>query len=129
MIPLCQDEGVGIIPWSPLARGFLTSNRPRGSAGETTRGKTDNLAQAYYQESDYVIVERVAELAQRYGVGQAQIALGWLLQKPGVTAPIIGASKMHHLEQAVAALDVQLSAEDGAYLEEPYQPHAVLGHS
>ncbi|MCG8349726.1 MAG: aldo/keto reductase [Chloroflexales bacterium] len=129
MVPLCRAEGIGIIPWSPLARGFLTGNRPRGSEAASLRGQTDTLSHAYYQEGDYVIVDRVAELAQRHGATAAQIATAWMLQQPGVTAPIIGASKMPHLEQAVAALNITLSAEDRAYLEEPYQLHRVLGHS
>jgi aryl-alcohol dehydrogenase (NADP+) len=129
MIPLCRDQGVGIIPWSPLARGFLTGNRPRGSTGETLRGRTDTIALSYYNDGDYTIVERVTEVARQRGVNNAQVALAWLLHKPGVTAPIVGASKMQHLDDAVAALDLQLSAEEIALLEEPYTPHPVLDHA
>jgi aryl-alcohol dehydrogenase (NADP+) len=130
MLPLCREEGVGIIPWSPLARGFLAGNRTRDKGGETTRSKSDGFAHSmYYQDSDFTIVDRVVELAGRHGVTPAQIALAWLLHQPGVTAPIVGASKMPQLEQAVAALDIALSAEDRAYLEAPYQPHPILGHS
>lgn len=130
MIPYCRSEGIGLIPWSPLARGFLAGNRSREGWGATTRAKTDSFAQEmYYQESDFTVVDRVVETAARHGVKPAQIALAWVLHKPGITAPIIGASKMSHLEDARAALDVRLSAEDMAYLEAPYQPHPVLGHS
>ena len=131
MNSLCLAEGVGLIPWSPLARGFLAGNRQRGeSAGPTTRAKSDNFAHdMYYNNTDFDIVDRVVELASQKGVKPAQIALAWLLHRPGVTAPIIGASKMSHLKEAVAALDIRLSTEDCQYLEEPYQPHPVLGHS
>ncbi len=129
MNPLCRAEGIGIIPWSPLARGFLTGSRSRQEWGETKRAKSDTFAQhMYYNESDFDVVDRVVALAKRYDVTPAQIALAWMLHKPGITAPIIGASKMPHLEQAVAALDIQLSPEEIRNLEEPYQPHPVLGH-
>jgi aryl-alcohol dehydrogenase (NADP+) len=129
MIPLCNDQGVGLIPWSPLARGFLTGNRPRGQDAATVRGRTDHLSHAYYSEPDYAIVDRVTELARRRGVPAAQIALAWLLHKPGVAAPIVGASKMPQLEDAVAALDVKLSEAEIATLEDPYEPKNVRGHS
>ncbi len=129
MLPLCRAEGIGVIPWSPLARGFLMGNRRPDKTGETTRARTDSFAhQMYYRESDFVVVERVGELAQLRGVSPAQIALAWLLHQPGVTAPIVGASKMTHLEDAVAALQVRLSDQELASLQEPYQPHPVLGH-
>jgi 1-deoxyxylulose-5-phosphate synthase len=129
MMPLCQAEGIGVIPWSPLARGFLTGNRTRQEWGETVRAKTDGFAQdMYYQESDFQIVDRLSALAEQQGVSNAQLALAWLLHKPGVTAPIIGASKMKHLEEAVAALEVSLSGSEMTRLEELYQPHPVLGH-
>ena len=129
MIPLCQDQGIGVIPWSPLARGFLAGNRTRDKGGVTARSLSDDFAHnMYYAEGDFAIVDRVSALAERYGVTNAQIALAWLLHKPGVTSPIVGASKMPHLEQAVAALEIGLSDEDMATLEEPYQPHRVLGH-
>lgn len=130
MNPLCQSEGVGIIPWSPLARGFLTGTRKRGEENPTARAKSDTLShQLYYQETDFSIVDRVVALAERKEVQPAQIALAWLLHRPEVTAPIIGATKMVHLEEAVAALEVQLSVEDMTYLQELYVPHPVLEHS
>jgi len=129
MLPLCRAEGIGVLPWSPLARGFLTGSRRRGSKGDTARAETDSFAHSlYYQKSDYQVVDRVVDLAERRGVKPAQVALAWLLHQPGVTAPIIGASKMAHLEEAVAALELQLSDEERKLLEEPYQPHPVLGH-
>jgi aryl-alcohol dehydrogenase-like predicted oxidoreductase len=130
MLPLCRAEGVGVIPWSPLARGFLSGTRSRQDWGETVRAKTDEYAQhMYYQESDFAVAKRVEELAARRGVTPSQIALAWLLGVPGVTAPIVGASQMRHLEEAVAAVELTLSAEERAFVEELYQPHQVLGHS
>jgi len=130
MIPLCREEGIGIIPWSPLARGFLAGNRRKEDFGETARSKTDEYAHGmYYQDSDFAVVERVGEIARRRGVPNAQVALAWVLQQPDVTAPIIGASKMHHLDDAVAALDLKLDERELKALAEPYQPHRVLGHS
>jgi aryl-alcohol dehydrogenase (NADP+) len=130
MLPLCQAEGIGVIPWSPLARGFLTGGRKREGYGDTKRAQTDDFAQSmYYQETDFEIAGRAAELAGQRGVSPAQIALAWMLHKPGVTSPIIGASKMQHLEEAVAALEIRLSEEEMRFLEERYQPHPVLGHS
>lgn len=130
MIPFCIDQGVGLIPWSPLARGFLAGNRSRQDWGETTRAKSDHFAHdMYYDEGDFAIVDRVVELAEQKEVSPAQIALAWILHQPGVSTPIIGASKMHHLEEAVAAVAIELSDEERAYLEEPYRPHPVLGHS
>lgn len=129
MIPLCIDQGLGVIPWSPLARGFLAGNRTRDKSGETTRSKSDRFAHSmYYQDTDFETLDRVMELAKGRGVSPAQIALAWMLHKPGITSPIIGASKMYQLEEAVAALDIRLSAEDMAYLEASYQPHPILGH-
>jgi len=130
MIPLCIDQGIAVIPWSPLARGFLAGNRTPDKGGETVRSKSDEYAHAmYYREGDFAIADRVGELAERLGYTRAQIALAWMLHKPGVTSPIIGASKMPHLEQAVGALEIKLTPEDITFLEEPYQPHPVLGHS
>jgi aryl-alcohol dehydrogenase-like predicted oxidoreductase len=130
MNPLCRAEGIGILPWSPLARGFLTRVPKSENTGETTRAQTDEYARSlYYRENDYKTLERVLELARRNGVSPAQISLAWMLHKPGITAPIIGASKMDHLEEAVQALEIELSEEEMAFLEEPYQPHPVLGHS
>ncbi|MGD0617889.1 MAG: aldo/keto reductase [Bryobacteraceae bacterium] len=130
MIPLCREEGIGIIPWSPLARGFLAGNRRREDFVETVRAKTDEYAKTlYYQPSDFAVVDRVGEIAHKRGIPNAQVALAWLLHQPGVTAPIVGASKMRHLDDAVAALTVKLDAEELKALAEPYQPHPVLGHS
>lgn len=131
MIPLCIDEGVGVIPWSPLARGFLAGNRGRDKQGGTTeRAKTDDYAhRMYYSGSDFDVVERVVEIAGKRGVAPAQIALAWILHKPGVTAPIVGASKMEQLEQAIAAVEIALSDDEMKMLEEPYRPHATLGHN
>jgi len=129
MLPLCQSEGIGVLPWSPLARGFLAGNRRPGDFGETTRARTDDFAhRLYYQDSDFKVVEQVSEIAVRRGVSNAQVALSWLLQRPGVTAPIVGASKMAHLEDAINALELTLDAAEVAALETPYQPHPVLGH-
>ena len=133
MLPLCRDAGLGVLPWSPLARGFLVGNRKREAGGEhggaTVRAKTDDYAQnLYYQDADFTIVDRVGEVAARLGAPPARVALAWLLHQPAVTAPIIGASKIHHLEDAVAAIDLALDEETRAYLEAPYQPHPVLGH-
>ena len=129
MIPLCRHEGVAVIPWSPLARGFLAGNRRAQDYGETVRARTDDFAhKLYYQPSDFTVVERVAEIAARRGVSNSQVALAWVLQQPGITAPIVGATKMHHLEEAVAALSLRLEEEELKLLSEPYQPHAVLGH-
>ena len=130
MLPLCREEGIAVIPWSPLARGFLAGNRRKGDRGDTLRAKTDDFShRLYYADSDFVIANRVAELAQRRGVTPAQIALAWMLSKPGVTAPIVGASKMVHLDEAVAALRITLDDDDRRFLEECYQPHSILGHS
>jgi aryl-alcohol dehydrogenase (NADP+) len=129
MLPLCREEGIGVIPWSPLARGFLAGNRRGEQRGETVRAQTDDFAhKLYYADTDFTIADRVVALATRRGVKPTQVALAWLLAKPGVTAPIIGASKLPHLDEAVAALDVKLDAAEMTFLEEPYQPHPVLGH-
>lgn len=130
MNPLCRDRGVALIPWSPLARGFLAGNRSKAGGGETTRANSDDYAkQLYYQKDDFQVADRLSEVAQEQGVPPMTVALAWILSRPGVTAPIIGASKMHHLDQAVEALDVQLSEEQVKRLEEPYKPHRILGHS
>ena len=130
MIPLCRDQGVAITPWSPLARGFLAGNRkPQDKdAGETSRAQTDDIAQKYYYgDSDFAVVEALTQLATAKGLSNATLAYAWLLHK-GVTAPIVGASKTWQLDQAVAALDVSLAADDIAQLETGYRPHPVLGH-
>ena len=132
MIPLCREEGIGLIPWSPLARGFLAGNRKDGdkAQGETTRAKSDDFAhKMYYQESDFRVADRVGEVAGELGVKPAQVALAWMLGKEGITAPIIGATKPHHIDDAVKALDIHLSDAQIKRLEEPYQPHPVLGFS
>lgn len=130
MIPLCRDQGVALIPWSPLARGFLAGNRKPGDkeAGETSRAKTDDIAQNYYyRKSDFKVVETLGKLAAKKGVSNATLAYAWLLHK-GVTAPIFGASKTYQLDQAAAAVDIQLSKEELGKLEAPYEPHPILGH-
>jgi aryl-alcohol dehydrogenase-like predicted oxidoreductase len=129
MIPLCLDQGVGVIPWSPLARGVLAGNRTRDGEHRTTRSDTDSFTDYLYsQPTDFDVVERVAEVATGHGVPPAQVALAWLLQRPGVTAPIIGATKPGHLADALAAEELVLGPEDVVLLEEPYVPHPVLGH-
>jgi aryl-alcohol dehydrogenase (NADP+) len=129
MMPLCRAEGIGVIPWSPLARGFLAGNRHSARGGDTVRAKTDDIAHEYYGESDVAIADRTADLAKRRGVTPAQVALAWLLAKPGVTAPIVGASKLTQLDEAVAAIELRLDAGETTFLEELYQPHRITGHS
>ena len=132
MIPLARDQGVGLLPWSPLARGFLAGNRGRDdrAAGVTARARTDDIAlKLYYQDSDFEVLAALQALAVAKGVSSAKLAYAWLLARPGVTAPIVGASQTWQLEEAVQALEVKLSAEDRAALEEPYRPHPVLGHT
>jgi len=129
MIPLCRDEGVGLIPWSPLARGFLAGNRTREKTGSTVRARTDEFARdLYYQADDFAVADRLQEVAREHARKPTQIALAWILSRPGITAPIIGASKMEHLDDAIAALEVKLAEDDVKKLEEPYRPHPVLGH-
>ncbi len=127
MIPLCLDEGIGIIPWSPLARGFLGGKRRAKGEGDTERARTDAFGHGlYYAPEDFVVADRVTEVSGELGLPWAQVALAWMLQKPGITAPIIGATKMSHLDDAVAAIDVRLTDQQIARLEEPYVPHRVL---
>ncbi len=129
MIPQCIEEGVGVIPWSPLARGVLAGNRTRAGARLTTRAGSDQFTDYLYdQPTDFDVVDRVVEVAGERGVPPAQIALAWLLHKPGVTAPIVGATKLEHLQDALAAESLTLSEHEIARLEEPYVPHPVLGH-
>ncbi len=129
MIPQCLDQGVGVIPWSPLARGVLAGNRTREGGRLTTRSGSDPFTDYLYsQPTDFDVVERVSEIALERGVSRAQIALAWLLHKPGVTAPIVGATKLGHLQEALAAEQLALSEQEIARLEEPYVPHPVLGH-
>ncbi len=130
MIPQCLDQGVGLIPWSPLARGLLAGNRTREGERLTTRSRTDAFGEALYTpEVDFRVVDRAAEIASARGVPTAQVALAWLLHKPAVTAPIVGATKLGHLEDALAAEQLSLGDEEIAGLEEPYVPHAIAGHS
>jgi 1-deoxyxylulose-5-phosphate synthase len=126
MIPFCIDDGVGVIPWSPLARGWLTGSRSREGERRTIRAETDAFGDTLYVPNDF---DRVDEVAAQRGVPAAQIALGWLLHKPGVTAPIVGATKVEHVEDALAAAELSLSDEEIARLEEPYRPHPIIGHS
>jgi len=129
MIPQCIEEGVGVIPWSPLARGVLAGNRTRAGERLTTRAGSDQFTDYLYdQPTDFDVVDRVVEVAGERGVPPAQIALAWLLHKPGVTAPIVGATKLEHLQDALAAESLTLSEHEIARLEEPYVPHPVLGH-
>lgn len=129
MIPYCVDEGIGLIPWSPMARGFLAGNRTKDKGGDTSRSKTDDYAHhLYYSDVDFAIADRVQALATKRGYSPAQIALAWMLNKPHITSPIIGASKMQHLEQAVDALAITLDDDEIASLEALYTPHQVLEH-
>lgn len=129
MIPQCIDQGVGIIPWSPLARGFLVGTRTREGERRTRRSESDPLQDEWYgRPEDFEVVDRVVEVAGERGVPAARVPLAWLLHKPGVTAPIIGATKVGHLEDALAAAELRLSGEEIARLEEPYVAQPVLGH-
>ena len=129
MIPQCIDQGVGVIPWSPLARGVLAGNRTRSGERRTTRSSTDPFSDSLYAlPSDFDVVDRADEVAAARGVPTAQVALAWLLQRPGVSAPIIGATKLAHLTDALAAEEIELSEAEIRQLEEPYLPHPVLGH-
>jgi 1-deoxyxylulose-5-phosphate synthase len=128
MIPQCIDQGVGVIPWSPLARGLLTGTRTRSGEKKTIRAETDAFGDSLYGPQDFDVVDRAVEVASDRGVPAAQVALAWLLHRPGVTAPIVGATKIEHLEDALAAADLALSDEEMARLEEPYVPHPVIGH-
>jgi len=128
MIPFCLSQGVGLLPWSPLARGLLAGNRSRATPQPTVRARTDDYSRMYDQDCDWDVVERAAEVAEARGTPVSQVALAWLLAQPGVSAPIIGATKMAHLESAVQALDVSLDDTECERLAEPYQPHTVRGH-
>ena len=129
MIPQCLDQGVGVIPWSPLARGLLAGNRTREGERRTTRAKTDAFGDNLYKpELDFDVIDRLPEVAGGLGAAPQQVALAWLLHKPGVTAPIVGATRIEHLEDALAAEQLSLSPEDVQRLEEPYVPHRIAGH-
>jgi aryl-alcohol dehydrogenase-like predicted oxidoreductase len=130
MIPQCIDQGVAVLPWSPLARGLLAGTRTREGERLTTRARSDRFGDSLYTpEVDFAVVDRAGEVAAARGVSTARVALAWLLHKPGVTAPIVGATKLEHLDDAVAAEELTLDPEEVARLEEPYVPHAVSGHS
>ena len=129
MIPLCRDQGIALIPWSPLARGFLAGKYKRNRNPETARYRSDEiLAKRFFKEEDFDVVERAEEVAREKGVTSSQIALAWLLHK-GVTAPIIGATKVEHVEEAAASTELKLSSDDMKRLEEPYKLHPILGHT
>jgi aryl-alcohol dehydrogenase-like predicted oxidoreductase len=129
MIPLCIDQGVGVIPWSPLARGVLAGTRSRDGEKRTTRSETDPFTDYLYsQPTDFDVVDRVADIGAERGVSPAQVALAWLLQRPGVTAPIVGSTKPAHLQDALAGEGLELTDKEIQRLEEPYVPHPVLGH-
>jgi aryl-alcohol dehydrogenase-like predicted oxidoreductase len=129
MIPQCIDQGIGVIPWSPLARGFLAGNRTRAGERHTVRSGTDPFGDSLYKvDADFDVVDRCAEIAAEHGVPSAQVALAWLLHRPGVTAPIVGSTRLGHLEDALAAQDLVLTDDEMQRLEEPYVPHPVLGH-
>jgi aryl-alcohol dehydrogenase (NADP+) len=130
MIPLCIDQGIGLIPWSPMARGFFAGNRKRGGGGDTVRANSDPFGTSlYFREEDFTVAECVAAVAKERGVSGSQIALAWVLSKPYTASPIIGATKMEHLDQAIATLDIKFSDDEIKKLEESYKPHPVLGHS
>ncbi len=128
MIPLCLDQGVGVIPYSPLARGLLGGNRRRGVQQYTVRAGSDPLADRFYEHADFDVVDVVRAVAAGHGLSMAQIALAWLLGKPGVNAPIVGATRLRHLEEAIAATEITLTEDAVAELEKPYRPHRILGH-
>lgn len=129
MIPLCLDQGLALIPWSPLARGFLTGSRKQGEGDHTKRAGVDTFAKdMYYAPEDFAVADAVAAVAAQRGVKPAQIALAWVLQAPGITAPIVGATKIEQLSELIAAADIRLTAEEIESLEKPYKPHRILGH-
>jgi len=129
ILPLCRAEGLALIPFSPLARGFVAGNRRKEDLGETVRAKSDEFSRwQYYHDADFAIVDRVTEIARKRGVNNAQVALAWVLHQPGITAPIIGATKLHYLDDAVAALSLKLDAEELKFLAEPYQPRGMLAN-
>jgi aryl-alcohol dehydrogenase (NADP+) len=128
-IPLCMDQGLGIIPWSPLARGFLTGTR-RPDGGDTKRSETDTFAKdMYYAPEDFAVADAVADVAKKRGATPAQVACAWVLQAPGITAPIIGTTRTQQLTELIGAVELKLTAEEVAALEKPYRPHAILGHA
>ena len=128
MIPFCEDDGVGIIPWSPLARGLLAGNRTRGGGKLTERANSDAFGEMLYVDDDFDVVDAVVKVAEARHVAPAQVALAWLLAKPGVTAPIVGATKVVHVTDAVDAEQLVLDDAEIAQIEAPYRPHRILGH-
>ncbi len=129
MIPQCVDMGVGVIPWSPLARGMLAGNRGRAGEKHTTRARTDAFGDSLYTpEVDFQVIDRLDQVAAERGAPPAQVALAWLLSRPGVTAPIVGATRLSHLEDALASVSLSLSDDEVRRLDEPYRPHAIAGH-
>jgi aryl-alcohol dehydrogenase (NADP+) len=129
MIPLCQDQGVGLCPWSPLARGFLAGNRDQ-HGGETKRAQSDEFAHSmYYEDADFEVLRRLEQIAEERDASPAQLALAWMLQKDAVDSPIIGVTKMYQLEEAIESVNIELTDEEVSRLEEPYRPHPVLGHA
>jgi aryl-alcohol dehydrogenase-like predicted oxidoreductase len=130
MLPLCRDQGVGVIPWSPLARGFLAGGRASPGEGNTERARTDEFApRLYYREPDFAVVEALTEIAKARGVSNMQVALAWVLRNPAITAPIVGTSKAHHLTDAVGGLEIKLTDDEVKALEKPYQSKPVLDHA
>ena len=130
MLPLCEAEGIGVIPWSPLARGFLAGNRDHHGSGETARAKSDEFAKnMYFREYDFAVLDAVEKIAKSRGVTPAQVACAWILQAPGVTAPIVGATKLKHLQEAIKAVELRLTEDDIAEVERPYRPHPSVGHT
>jgi 1-deoxyxylulose-5-phosphate synthase len=129
MIPFCLDQGIGVVPYSPLARGLLAGNRERGGAERSVRAGSDTVLAAHYDDADFDVVDAVRAVATERGLPPAQIALAWLLGRPAVSAAVVGATKLRHVDDAVAALGVALSDEEVALLEAPYRPHPVIGHS
>jgi len=129
VLPMCRAEGIAVIPYSPLARGFVAGNRKREGGGETVRSQTDPFSDKdYYHEQDFAIVDRITTVAQARGVKNAQVAMAWILQRPGITAPILGATKAVYIDEAIAAMSLRLTADEIKTLEEPYRPRAILGH-
>lgn len=130
MIPLCLDQGVGLIPWSPLARGFLAGNRTKNGTDPTTRAKTDEFAKnMYYRDYDFEVLDAVEKVAKNRGASPAQVACAWIMQAPAVSAPIIGATKLNQLTELFKAVEIKLSHDEIAALEKPYRPHPILGHT
>jgi aryl-alcohol dehydrogenase (NADP+) len=130
MIPCCVDQGLGILPWSPMARGFFSGDRRKSGKGRTPRARSDSYAESmYYREEDFVVADQVQQVAGKRGLSGSQVALAWVLSKSYVTAPIVGASRLEHLDEAVAALDIHLEPDEITGLEQAYRPHPILGHS